>query len=334
LRKLIFEAKKYDCLEDETVLQTLLRNNINASYSCNVGICQSCLLKTSSTAIPERSQQGLNKKLIKQNYFLPCVCRPQNDFEIIESAEHEIFLDSIVLEKHWLSKEVCQFILQKPDDLQYHPGQFVNIRNSDSLTRSYSIASGPQLNKIELHVKHLQNGKMSNWMCSDLKPGDTIELQGANGDNYYDVDTKNQNILLIATGTGLAPLLGVVRDALANDHQGEIHVYHGSRYCDGLYHIDTMRELEKQHSNMQYYPCISSSNPLLNNTKRIPHCIHERADELAIKSHASLKDWKVYLCGHPDMVKQVKAKAYIAGAALSDIHLDAFELKDLRTKPR
>jgi ferredoxin-NADP reductase len=334
LRTLTYNNKEYDCLDNETVLQTLQRHKIDVSYSCGIGVCQSCLLKTSSIDIPERSQLGLNKKLITQNYFLPCVCNPKNDFDIIQSSEHEIFLDSIVLEKHWLSKEVCQFILQKPEGLEFHPGQFVNIRNKELLTRSYSIASAPQSDKIELHVKHLQNGQMSSWMCNDLNPGDIIELQGANGDNYYDVSTKAQNILLIATGTGLAPLLGVVRDALANGHQGDIHVYHGSRYCDGLYHIEIMRDLEKQHSNMQYYPCISSSNPLLNNTKRIPDCIHERADEFALKSHPTLKGWKIYLCGHPDMVKKIKAKAYIAGASLSDIHLDAFELKDLRTQAR
>ncbi|MFV2059118.1 MAG: FAD-binding oxidoreductase [Gammaproteobacteria bacterium] len=334
MRKITYQNKQYDCLDNETVLQTLQRHKINVPYSCSIGVCQSCLLKTSSTDIPERSQQGLSKKLISKNYFLPCVCKPKDDFNIIESSEHEIYLDSVVIEKNWLSTEVCQFILQKPDDLEFNPGQFVNVRNKDLVTRSYSIASAPHSDNIELHVKHLQNGQMSNWMCNILEPGDAIELQGANGDNYYDAETKNQNILLIATGTGLAPLLGIVRDALAQNHQGDIHVYHGSRYCDGLYHIETMRELEKQHPNMQYYPCISSSNPLLNNTKRIPDCIHERADEFAIKSHPTLKGWKVYLCGHPYMVKKVKAKAYIAGASLNDIHIDAFELKDLRTQDR
>jgi len=51
---------------------------------------------------------------------------------------------------------------------------------------------------------------MSNWICQDLKPGDNIEIQGANGESYYDVTTQAQNILLIATSTGLAPLLGIV----------------------------------------------------------------------------------------------------------------------------
>jgi len=334
LNKITYKNATYDCLDTETVLETLLRHKINVSYSCSIGICQSCLLKTSSNAIPERAQLGLNKALIQQNYFLPCVCKPAQDFEIIESKEHEIFLDSLVLEKNWLSKDICQLILERPDNLQYHPGQFINIRNDDLLTRSYSIASGPQSDRIELHIKHLQNGQMSNWLCSKLNPGDTIELQGANGVSYYDVATPQQNMLLVGTGTGLAPLLGIVRDALANNHQGDIHIYHGSRYCDGLYLIEMMRELEQTHANIHYYPCISSSNPLLNNEKKIPGCIHERADDYAIKNNQSLQNWKIYLTGHPTMVSKVKAKAYIAGALLTDIHVDPFELKDLRTELR
>ncbi|MFV1983236.1 MAG: FAD-binding oxidoreductase [Thiohalomonadales bacterium] len=334
MRKIIFKKKSYTCLENETVLETLLRHEISVSYSCGIGVCQSCLLKTSSSDIPENSQIGLNKTLILKNYFLPCVCEPKRDFKIIESKEHEIFIDSVVIEKHWLSKKICQFILEKPDNLQFHPGQFINIRNKNLLTRSYSIASAPKLDTIELHVKHLQNGQMSNWMCSDLEPGDSIEIQGANGESFYDVKTTTQNILLIGTGTGLAPLLGIVRDAVANNHLGDIHLYHGSRYCDGLYLIKNMQQLAKKHQNIHYYPCISSSNSLLNNVKKIPNCIHERADEYALENHNSLKNWKVYLCGHPEMVKKLKSKAYLAGASLNDIHIDPYELKNLRTESR
>ncbi len=334
MRKISYKNNNYDCLEDETVLDTLLRHEINASYSCKIGVCQSCLLKTTSDNIPEKAQVGLTKTLIQQNYFLPCVCQPKQDFKIIESKDNEIFHNSIVLEKHWLSKKVCQFIVEKPDELQFHPGQFINIRNKNLLTRSYSIASTPKSNKIELHIKHFQNGQMSNWLCNELEPGDTIELQGASGESYYDVKTQQQNILLIGTGTGLAPLLGIIRDAIEKKHSGEIHIYHGSRYCDGLYLIKDMIELKNKYSNIHYYPCISSSNPLLNNEKKIPDCINERADELALENHSSLKNWKVYLCGHPGMIKKIKTKAYLAGAALNDIHIDPFELKNLRVKPR
>ncbi|VAW99713.1 hypothetical protein MNBD_GAMMA22-2894 [hydrothermal vent metagenome] len=334
MRKISYKNNNYDCLEDETVLDTLLRHKINASFSCKIGVCQSCLLKTSTANIPPKAQTGLTKTLIQQNYFLPCVCFPEDDFTIVESKEHEIFHDAIVLEKHWLSQKVCQFIFEKPEKLQFHPGQFINIRNTDLVTRSYSIASIPTSNRIELHIKHFQNGKMSNWLCHKLNPGDSIELQGASGESYYDVKSSQQNILLIGTGTGLAPLLGIVRDAIEKKHLGEIHVYHGSRYCDGLYLIKEMIQLKNKHSNIYYYPCISSSNPLLNNEKKIPDCINERADEFALENHSSLKNWKVYLCGHPAMVKKIKTKSYLAGASLNDIHIDPFELKDLRVKPR
>lgn len=132
-------------------------------------------------------------------------------------------------------------------------------------------------------------------------------------------------MLLVGTGTGLAPLVGVVRTALASGHGGQVHLYHGSSKRDGLYLVDELRELADRAPNFHYVPCVSRESV----PKGFQQC---RAHALAFAVHDSLAGWQVHLAGNPDMVDAATALAEKAGAKPEDICADAFVLKDLRTK--
>jgi len=123
--------------------------------------------------------------------------------------------------------------------------------------------------------------------------------------------------LLIGTGTGLAPLAGIIADALAHQHSGLIHLFHGSQYAGGLYLVEAMRQLASQHENVNYTACVSRAPA--------PEGFAQgRANELALETYPDLKGWRVYLCGHPDMVKITQQRAFLAGAKMRDIYADAF----------
>lgn len=122
---------------------------------------------------------------------------------------------------------------------------------------------------------------------------------------------------MLLVGTGLAPLYGVLRDALSRGHTGEIYLYHGSALKAGLYLVEQLRELTSSYENFNYYPCLSNDDSQKG-------CLHGRADEIALKEHKNLADYKIYLCGHPDMVKDAKKKAYLQMADLANIYSDPF----------
>jgi NAD(P)H-flavin reductase len=134
-------------------------------------------------------------------------------------------------------------------------------------------------------------------------------------------------MLLVGNGTGLAPMLGIVRDALASGHTGTIRLYHGSQTKAGLYLGDILRGLEAEHGNFHYIPCISRDGETEGYRQG-------RADDAAFSDHTDLKDWRVFLCGYPPMVNSAKDRAQGAGARLEDIYADPYELKELRKKPR
>ena len=124
-------------------------------------------------------------------------------------------------------------------------------------------------------------------------------------------------LLLIGTGCGLAPLYGIVRDALDHGHSGPICLFHGSSTHDGLYLIDELRHLAEHYANFFYTPCISSE-PVRKGFAA------GRAEQVALDTMKSLKGVRLYLCGHPDMVRETKRKAFLAGASLKEIFADPF----------
>lgn len=134
-------------------------------------------------------------------------------------------------------------------------------------------------------------------------------------------------MLLLGTGTGLAPLVGIARDALAPGHRGPIHLFHGSRARSGLYLEEVLKNLAGRFPNFSYFPCLSGEDVPAGYTRG-------RADDVALEAHPDLTGWRVFLCGAPDMVRTTKRRAYLAGARLDDIHADPFDLKDLRREPR
>lgn len=326
--KICFEGIVYPCERSETVLHALRRQGVEVPFSCQHGICQTCMLRSLQGKAPAAARKEIKDTLCEQGYFLACQCVPEEDMVVLLPREADLYGRAVVLEKHFLTPHICRLVLKSATPLYYHAGQFVNLHRDDGLARSYSLASVPHRDKhLELHVKRMKNGLMSNWIYSELKPGDAIDLEGPNGNCYYLPGREVQSLLLIGTGTGLAPLVGIARDALYSGHGGEIHLYHGSHSRDGLYLMDTLRDLAKEFSNFHYMPCVSG--------ERGEEGIRAgRADDTAFSDFPNLAGWRVFLCGSPPMVASAKRKAYLQGARLADIYADPFEVSDRRLKPR
>jgi NAD(P)H-flavin reductase len=122
------------------------------------------------------------------------------------------------------------------------------VRPEDGLTRSYSLASLASDSLLELHVAVRPWGFMSRWLTTSI--GQPVGLRGPFGECCYRPDNRRRPLLLIGTGTGLAPLMGVLRDALTRGHSGPIRIYHGARNLDGLYLWQALLKLAKRHLNV------------------------------------------------------------------------------------
>ncbi len=293
----------------ETVLDALLRVGVPLSHSCRAGVCQSCLLHATQGAAPQGSQAGLKPTLAGQGYFLACVCRPDQDLTA-ELPGPGVRTITRLVAKSWLSETVLRVALECDEPLHHRAGQYLTLFRIDGLSRSYSIASLPDGMIIELHVRVIPNGRMSNWLAGTANPGTELTAQGPAGNCFYMPGAPEQPLLLVGTGTGLAPLYGIVRDALGQGHTGPIWLYHGALDERGLYLVHELEELAARHPHFRYRPA------LLSRDGPLPQVLQA--------AHPKLAGWRGFVCGDPQIVDVLKKRLFLAGMASREINSDAF----------
>lgn len=220
----------------QSVLDSMIEFDCHPSYSCKKGVCQSCLLKSDDNLLTS-AQKDVKESLIAQGYFLACQCYPQEDIKVNETNNSELEVDVKLISKTHISSDIVILRFSLPDDnnLIIKLGQFINLRHKDVI-RSYSVANNPlKDNCVELHIQKIQNGSMSNWLYDNCEIGENLTITGPFGTCIYLDSSINDDLVLIGTGTGLASLIAIIQQALANNHQGKITLFHGSRYLNGLY---------------------------------------------------------------------------------------------------
>jgi CDP-4-dehydro-6-deoxyglucose reductase len=305
-----FRGARHEVREGESVLDALLRSGAEVPHSCKAGVCGSCLMRAADPAtVPAAAQTGLKDTWKAGGYFLACQCRPETDI-VAGPAGNETRLAAVITELARLSDSVLRVRLKPAGAFEYRAGQFVTIFRVDGLARSYSVASLPAEGILELHVRVLANGRMSRWLADESPIGIEVQIQGPSGECFYLGGREDQPLLLAGTGTGLAPLLGVARDALQQGHRGPIHLVHGAANGRGLYHHELLAGLSADHGNLNVWQTtLETDGPF---------------DKVVLGRFPSLAGYRVFLCGDPSLVQTLRKRAYLAGAALNDIHADAF----------
>lgn len=319
MSKIHIDGETYERGTDETVLECLERHGVAIMSSCRTGVCQSCMVQAVEGTPPPSSQKGLRDTMAAQGYFLSCSAKPEEDLWLDLSGasgrEHRAVVTSV--EK--LNARTTGVRCTPEVPIEYVAGQFMNIVGPEGDVRSYSVASVSGLDThLEFHVMLMPGGKVSTWIHEALSVGDELTLVGPQGACYYVAGSPEQPMVLAGTGTGLAPLYGIVRDALHQGHFGPIHLFHGSVRTDGLYYVDALRALAEAHENLQYFPCA------LESAGDDDGIALQAIDAYVEATLPDLAGYRVYLCGHPDLVKTMQRGAFLAGASMNDIYTDAF----------
>lgn len=282
---------------NEVLLDAFLRQGQKIPFSCRGGICHICLLKCSAGHIPPAAQRHLNPELQQQGYLLACQCIPDQDMVLEAPDPAQLYKPATVLESERLSPTITRLRLNTDPPLKYAAGQYIHLRRWDGTTRSYSLASSGQ--PLELHVRHIPGGRLSHWLCDHVQPGQQVEIMGPHGDCYYRSTYRHTPLTLVATGTGLAPIWGILQDALSQDHQADITLYHGGHHPSDLYLDSVLRELMAEHPQFQYFACVSGP-------KVPPGYVAGRAHDIALQHN--LAGHVVYACGRPEMVTALESQ--------------------------
>ena len=229
-----------------------------------------------------------------------------------------IKVESEVLEIKEIAPLTKHFKLSVPQDFAFIPGQFITVlinKSNEILKRLYSIASQPKdKGYIDLCLDYIENGVGSTFFFN-LKKGDKINFLGPMG--IFTIKNKDNNIVFIATGTGIAPFRSMINDLLENNFNKNITLLLGIKHEDEILYDNEWEALTKKHKNFEYYNIVSQpKDPTYSKNK----------GRVQVLVGNYIKDFNkdFYLCGVFDMIKETKELLEKRGVKKENIHFERY----------
>jgi CDP-4-dehydro-6-deoxyglucose reductase, E3 len=315
--------------ENETILEAALRQNHNLPYGCRNGACGSCKAKITKGSItyPNGLPEGITAEEDKQSLALLCKAHANNDLQIesrvVESSQ-DIKLRQLpcrVTTCEKLNHDVIRLILELPktERLQFLAGQYIDILMKDGKRRSFSLANPPHEDqRLELHIRYYEGGLFSEYAFKDLKDKALLRIEGPLG--QFTLQESDRPIIMIAGGTGFAPVKSLVEHALEKNDLRPIHIYWGARTKSDLYFNDVVNQWSIDHDHIKYIPVLSEVDSLIDWDGKTGF-VHEAV----LEDYSDLSGHDIYACGPPPMVNAVVESFPKQGLNKERLFSDSFE---------
>jgi CDP-4-dehydro-6-deoxyglucose reductase, E3 len=310
---------EFMCTGTQTILEGAKASNVAIEHSCRsgrCGVCSSLVLKGETQVLGV--EESLSKADLLSGKVLTCCRTPLTDIHLdigdlgkigsLKTLTLPCRVDSIGLFNH----EVLDVVLRLPpsSDFVFLPGQYLDLINGD-VRRSYSIANAPRADgRLELQVKRVEYGLMSDILFTSTKQNDLFRIEGPLGTFSYK-DDGEENIILMATGTGIAPIKALLESFSRVTSQKTIFVVWGARFKKDFY-----LNLETLMGNHQLVPVLSREN--------CDGFFYGYVQEAVLSLDLDFKKSSVYVCGSEVMIKDARDLLIKNGLEAKRFHSDAF----------
>jgi len=316
-------GRAFSASADETLLAAGIRQGIGLPYGCKDGACGSCKCKKLSGTVVHGTHQSkaLSPEEEAAGLVLTCCGVAQSDL-VLESrqvtSEGAFAIKKMPTRVNLLAKksaDVMLLRLQLPanDSFSYHAGQYVEFILRDGARRSYSMANAPHTLAagLELHIRHMPGGKFTDHVFKIMKEKEILRIEGPFGSFYLREDSAKP-IILLASGTGFAPIKAVLEHMQFKGITRPATLYWGGRRPADLYLDDWVQAHLAAMPNLHYVPVVSDALPEDGWTGRTGF-VHQAV----LQDFPDLSGHQVYACGAPIVVESART-AYTAQAGLPE----------------
>lgn len=309
----------------ETLLQAALKAGIALPHDCQLGGCGTCRLKlVEGQVCYDEQPMGLAPDEAAAGYALACQAQPLGDLLVSTAREDEACAEPMrhraqVEAVRPLTPTVLQVRLQVPDldaALDYRPGQYLKLFTQDGHARSFSMASVPRGGSIELHVRRIPGGAVTDRILPGMAAGDAVEVELPHG-TFFHRARDYRPLLMVATGTGIAPIKAILESLMDDPDCPPVSLYWGMREEGDLYlHEQILGWVERLY-DFRYVPVLSRGGVGWQGRRGYVH--HAAVDDLG-----DLSEHAIYLCGSPDMIRDARQAFLDRGASTEHIYADSF----------
>ena len=303
-------ARQFDVARDEPILAAAIRQGIGLPYGCRDGACGSCKSRLLEGRVLHGAHQlkALTPAEESEGFILTCCATPQTDC-VVEArsvpgaGEHPVLkMPTRLLSLERPAPDVAVLKLQLPanQQLQYRAGQYIEFILRDGARRSYSMANAPELlgspPAIELHIRHMPGGVFTDHVFGAMQPREILRMEGPFG-SFFLREDSDKPIVLLASGTGFAPIKAIVQHMQARGITRPAVLYWGARRRADLYQHTWCEEAAAAMPQLRYVPVLSEATPDDAWSGRTGF-VHQAvmADLPDLSGH------EVYACGAPVMV--------------------------------
>jgi NAD(P)H-flavin reductase/ferredoxin len=312
----------FPCASREFVLDAAERAGYSMPSSCRKGVCNTC---EAALLDGEVDQRGLGPRTANDGAALMCRARPRSDltirprrFERVDIFRRKT-VTATVYRQVAPAADVTILTLRFPIGLRtpFKAGQYLQVVMDDGDRRNFSMANATRYNDgAELHIRHVAGGTFSTGILSRLAVGDPLRIEVPFGEFY--LRTSERPVILLASGTGFAPIKSIVETAIHAGNTRPMHLYWGARSREDIYLADLPTKWMQRHAWFSFTPVLSEPPPSWTGRTGLVH-------NAVREDRRALSETDVYACGNPLMVSSAQ-DAFTGSHGLPDAQFfaDAF----------
>ena len=317
--------------EGETLLDAALRQGVLLPHGCRDGACGACRGKVLSGSYDGGAPQGGGFSATDHAAGEALFCRTQATSDlVIESrdarARHDPPIKTLPVRVERLQRlapEVMLIELKLPGQevFEYRAGQYLDILLKDGRRRAFSLAAAAQAHgMLQLHVRHVPGGVFTEHVFGAMREREILRIRGPYGDFGWPPE-RARPALLIAGGTGFAPIKALVEQAIGDGLAHPLTVYWGGRRRADLYLADLAERWARDVPGVAFVPVLSDAADDLawSGRRGLVHAA-------AMEDHPDMSGFEVYVCGPPALVSAAR-RDFVGQCHLSEHNFfsDSFE---------
>ncbi|HEY2465041.1 MAG TPA: 2Fe-2S iron-sulfur cluster-binding protein [Steroidobacteraceae bacterium] len=338
-------SRSFNAAADQPLLEAAADAALNLPHSCQSGNCGACKARLVSGEIhyPNGAPLGLAAAESAEGLILLCQAHARSDlcietFEVRPADSARLKRLPCRIERAVaLSHDVMGLFLRLPiaEDFSFEAGQYIDILLPGGRRRSFSIASPPHdARPLELHIRRIAGGEFSERLFHEDMRAALLSIEGPLGTFTYRPHTGHApRMLLIGGGTGIAPLLSILRHLIENGIERDMQLYWGVRSESDLYAQATLEQLSRRAAaltattltatslsaaSLSYVPVLSEATPEWRGRRGWVH-------EVALEDVKDLEAVDVYAAGPPAMIAAIQREYDSRGSAKTRLYYDSFD---------